>query len=106
MSQDVTDSSFEGDVTLFYSVKSEDDLIGDSIFNEISKKTHKFKYVPWVSNVLGRINAKIIFDKSGKFRNKEFFLCGPTGFKQGTIESLIKNGVSKHHIHEEVFDFR
>ncbi len=106
MSQDVTDSSFEGDVTLFYSVKSEDDLIGDSIFNEISKKTHKFKYVPWVSNVLGRINAKIIFDKSGKFRNKEFFLCGPTGFKQGIIESLIKNGVSKHHIHEEVFDFR
>jgi len=107
MAQDVmTDEDLQGKVTLIYSAKSEDELIGSNIFYDVSKQTSKFAFLPWLSKKQGRINAKAVFDISGKFKDKEFFLCGPTAFKESMIKSLIENKVSKNHIHEEVFDFR
>ncbi len=107
MAQDIFyDPNPESNITLIYSVKEKKDLIGGKLFYETSQKTDKFKIVPWISQTQGRINTKIIFDRCGRFRDKEFFICGPAGFKEGIIESLIKNGVSKDHIHEEAFDFK
>lgn len=107
MAQDILeDAKLKGRIALFYSVRKKEDLIGESLFKEIEKQTSKFKFVPWVSNVRGRIRAKDIYAKSGAFKDKKFFLCGPTGFKDGIIKELTKNGVDKNHIHEEVFDFR
>jgi len=107
MVQDVVnDNSFKGTVTLFYSVKSEEELIGDAMFKELSQESNKFAYIPWITSTNGRINIQKIFELSGRFRNKHFFLCGPTRFKESIINSLIKNGSSKRYIHEEVFDFR
>lgn len=100
------DNSFKGTVTLFYSVKSEEELIGDVMFKELSQKSNKFVYIPWITSTNGRMNIKKIFELSGKFKNKHFFLCGPTRFKEGIMNSLIENGFGKRYIHEEVFDFR
>jgi len=107
MVQDVVhDNSFKGTVTLFYSVKSEEELIGDAMFKELAQESNKFAYIPWITSTNGRINIKKIFELSGRFMNKHFFLCGPTRFKESIMKSLIKNEVGKRYIHEEVFDFR
>lgn len=107
MAKDVVeDPALKGDITLIYSVRNKEDLIGNSLFKEISEKTSRFRYVPWVSKDKGRIDAKAIYDNGGEFRNKEFFLCGPTAFKESIIKKLIDNKVKKNHIHEEAFDFR
>jgi len=107
MAEDLAeDKDFTGHVTLFYSVKNKDELIGDDIFHQVAQKTQKFSYVPWVSNNQGRIGVKDIYERSGRFKNKEFFLCGPTPLKESLINAFVKNGVSKKYIHEEIFDFR
>lgn len=107
MAQDVAeDSELQSKITLIYSVKNQDDLIGEPLFNDVMQKTSNFKFIPWISETQGRVDAKAVYDLSGRFRNKEFFLCGPAEFKLAIIRGLIKNGVSKDHIHEEVFDFR
>lgn len=107
MAQDIAqDSKLEGKVTLIYSVKNEDEIIGNSLFSEVSKKNPKFSFVPWVSSNNGRLTAKTIHDLGGRFKDKEFFFCGPSGFKDSLIASLVQQGISKSHIHEEVFDFR
>jgi predicted ferric reductase len=100
------DSSFKGDITLFYSVKHHDDLIGDLIFKNVVQKRQKFRYVPWISKERGRLSAKSLDAEIGNLDSKEFFICGPTGFKEGIMRGLIKKGISKGKIHEEVFDFR
>lgn len=106
MAQDIeNDSDLEGKITLFYSVKDSADLIGYDTFKNISERTHKFKFIPWISSTQCRINAKTIYDLSGGFKGKEFFLCGPEAFKESIIPCLIEQGVPEDHIHEEVFNF-
>ena len=107
MAQDVlNDSSFKGSIDLFYTVREAHELLGDSIFKGVEEKSTMFKYHSWLSNKQGRLNEKVIFEKSGKFRDKEFFICGPTKFKESIMDSLIKSGVKKEKIHEEAFDFK
>jgi len=107
MSQDIlTDMNLAGTITLFYSVKNEDDFIGKELFQAISKRTPRFRFIPWISSIQGKISAETIFSSSGRFRDKEFFLCGPSGFKDSIIKTLLEQGVKKSHIHEEAFDFR
>ncbi len=93
-------------VDLYYTVSDDKDFVGYNLFSEISTKTKNFKFIPWNSSSKGRINVQEIKKISGKFEGKEFFLCGPTQFKEGIIRDLVSSGVSKDRIHEEAFDFR
>jgi len=102
----IDDPNLEGNITLFYSVKNKEELIGASLFEEIMQKTPKFRFIPWISQTEKKIIEKIIFNANGKLKNKEFFLCGPMGFKEDIIKNLVKNGVNKHNIHEEIFELR
>jgi predicted ferric reductase len=106
MVQDLETTDTPEKVWLFYSVNDDADFIGYDVFQHVSQQTKKFKFVPWNSKKQGHLTAKSIHAESGKFREKEFYLCGPERFKQGIIESLLRAGVSKIHIHEEAFDFR
>ncbi len=107
MVQDIIeDPALAGRVTLFYSVKRQDDLIGDPVFRDVMRKKGPFRYVPWISKEQGRMSAQTVVDEIGTFEGKEFFICGPAGFKEGIIRGLIENGVGKRRIHEEAFDFR
>ena len=107
MAQDVSvDDSFEGKVNLIYTARKENEILGDNIFKDAEKKSSKFKYMPWVSSKDGRLDVKRIFEISGKFRDKEFFICGPEEFKKSIITSLLKSGVSQNRVHEEAFNFK
>jgi len=107
MAQDVmNDNKLKSNITLIYLIKNKDDLIAKSLFEDISKKSSKFNFIPWVSEEKGRITIKDIYSINNKFHNSEFFLCGPTRFKENLIKNLIKNNIKKDNIHEEAFDFR
>lgn len=93
-------------IDLYYTVSDESDFIAYDFLLEASKNIHGFRFIPWVSAKRGRITAEDIEKISGSFSNKEFFFCGPESLKETLIHKLIKAGVSKNNLHEEVFDFR
>ena len=106
MAQDVMcDNNFSGSVDLFYSVQSEQSLLGKEIF-ERANHSGKFNFYPWFSDKNGRINGEIIFEKVKRDKNKHFFICGSSKFKEDIIKTLLENEVSKNNIHEEAFDFK
>lgn len=93
-------------VDLYYSAKDDSDFIGQDFISDTASKIKTFRFIPWNSTEKGRLSAEEIEKTSGKLEDKEFFLCGPEGFKESIIHKLIKLGVDKNRIHEEAFDFR
>jgi len=107
MVQDIEDDNdIKNNIYLFYSVKDDSELIGYKVLNETSAKSKKFKFIPWNSRKKGYLTTEKIYDIAGRFRDKEFFLCGPSRLKEGIIKELMDQGVPDNHIHEEAFDFR
>ncbi|NOZ80622.1 MAG: hypothetical protein GXP63_03020 [DPANN group archaeon] len=108
MARDITltGTPLEGSILFFYSVKRQEDLIGGALFSEIDRRVSRFSFIPWISHRQGRMTAQTVRDVCGTLKKKQFFLCGPTGFKEGIIKGLLASGVRRSHIHEEAFDFR
>ena len=94
------------EVDFYHSVKNNNDFVGYDVLSYADKKIKGFRFIPWNSSVRGRLDVEHIQKISGDYENTEFFLCGPTGFKESLIHKLIKLGVKKNNIHEEAFDFR
>ena len=107
MAQDIAESpgQWQG-VDLYYSASHESDFIGLNLFNSVASRTGKFRFLPWNSEKRGYLTAEKINDLSKGVKDREFFLCGPEGFKNSIIKNLMNLGVPKDSIHEEVFDFR
>ena len=93
-------------VDLYYSAKDDSDFTSHNFISEKASKIKNFRFIPWNSTKLGRISTKEIKKMSEGLSDKEFFLCGPDGFKENIIHDLVKSGVKKENIHEEAFDFR
>lgn len=91
-------------VDLYYSVSKKEDFIGYEFLGGISKKIERFRFFPWNTSQKGYINENEL--KKSDLKNSEVFICGPSKFKESLIRKLIKLGVRKRDIHEEVFDFR
>jgi predicted ferric reductase len=107
MAKDLKDNTnFKCGIYLFYSCKNNSDFVCLNELKEIEQKVDKFKVVLWASNLRGYLKVNDIMESSGGLKNKEFYLCGPEGFKNGIIKNLIKSGVSKNRIHTEEFGFR
>jgi predicted ferric reductase len=106
MLEDLFDYSESVKVDLYYSVKDDSDFIGYDFISNITTKIKTFRFIPWNSTKRGRLTAEEIEKTSGKLGDKEFFLCGPEGFKEGIIHKLIKLDIKKDNIHEEAFEFR
>ncbi len=95
-----------GRVYLYYTARKESDLIGYYIFEELAQKNPRFSFIPWESGRLGRLTLERMTAVNKGLPAKEFFLCGPTAFKEGLIAALRAGGVPMDQIHEEAFDFR
>ena len=65
-----------------------------------------FNVVFWNSSKLGTLNADEIQKRCGNLKTKDFYLCGPRGFKKSIINSLLEKGVKKSKMHTEEFEFR
>ncbi len=92
-------------VTLYYSVNVDSDFVGTGMLENIALRVPNFKMIKWISKYRGYLSGKDIM-KNINFKDTEFFLCGPSGFKESITKGLIEAGVSKDNIKEEVFDFR
>jgi predicted ferric reductase len=107
MVQDIEDDKdLKSNVYLFYSVNDDSDFVGYNLLKEMESKSKKFRFIPWNSRKQGYLTIDRIYEHSGRFRGKEFFLCGPSRMKDGIIAGLLKQGVPENNIHEEAFDFR
>lgn len=106
MVDDFVDGNFENKVDLYYTAKSKDDFIDYEKHMAAEQKKNKFKFIPWASSTKGRLDVGHIEKISGDLKDKEFFICGPEGFKDSIMNGLIKKGIRKSRIHEEAFDFR
>ena len=105
MAEDIKENKCR--VDLYYSVRSRDELIESEKLRRIEKETkNRFKMIPWISSEQGRITVDIISEKSKGFKQKQVFICGPSGFKREMSKNLMEAGVQKDNIHEEEFSFR
>jgi len=102
MAEDL-DKGLKKKIELYHTAR-EKEFIGYEFFSNLDLRN--FRFIPWDSNKKGRITIEEIEKMSGNLRNKEFFICGPEGFKESLIQNLLKKGIKKENIHEEAFEFR
>jgi len=93
-------------VDLYYSVRDKADLIGLSSLQAVAESNKNFRLFTRLSNQDGYLTVDYIFDKSGRFNDKAFFLCGPKALKESLTKKLLSIGVSLDKINVEEFDFR
>lgn len=91
-----------GKVDLYHTAR-DNDFIGEEEFSNI--QNNNFKYTRWDSDKKGKITIEDVKKGSGNLKRKEFFMCGPTAFKESMIKGLLKEGVDAEDIHQEDFDF-
>lgn len=100
-------------VLLIWAVRKKEDLIQYHIFQDIQNQMPNFTFIPIVSNDETWSGEKGMLDPSrikmltenfhSQNQQTGYFICGPLGFMQMTIESLQKLGISKKQIHYEQF---
>lgn len=92
-------------IDLYYSVKSESELVEWQNLAEIARgKQGRFRLIPFVSDTQkGFLDTKFMLQYSKDFRGKEIFICGPPPMMKSIKGQLIKMGVNKRNIHSEEF---
>lgn len=92
-------------IYLIYSVKKPEEFISVGNLKEVERENKNFKFIPWVSSEKGLLTVGDISKIVGDVKNKEFYICGPPGFKSSIIKQLIKSKVNGDRIYEESFNF-
>jgi predicted ferric reductase len=92
-------------IYLIYSVKKPEEFISVGNLKEVEGENKNFKFIPWVSSEKGLLTVGDISKIVGDLKNKEFYICGPPGFKSSIIKQLIKSKVNGDRIYEESFNF-
>ncbi len=106
MVMDLENEREKENVDFYCLVRENSEIIARDMLEEISQKRKGFRFIEWNSHKKGRIDVNIIKNISGNLMNKDILLCGSPKFKESIIKQLMKKGVKKSNIHEEVFDFK
>jgi predicted ferric reductase len=96
--QGVTDQN----ITLFYSVKTQSELIYGKELEEIAQKVSGFNYVPWVAEQQGFITAEAIVKKM-PIINTDIFICGPKPLLKALQKQFMDLDIPKSLLHFELF---
>jgi len=91
---------------LFYSVRGHEHLVGINELREVESKNNNFNVIPWITHTKGHLGIKEIRGAIGELNDKEFYLCGPSAFKDSLVNALLEAGVSKKQVHMEEFQFK
>lgn len=91
-------------IDLYYSVKTESDLVLMDDLLKISEMNNNFRFFPFISEKMGNINIKYITQNSGDLKNKEILLCGPMPMVSSLKKQFKTIGVKKNNIHSEEFN--
>ena len=105
--------SYQGQMTLVYGARTEDDLLYKTSFEQLEKKYTNFRYLPtlssptekwsgrkgYVQHVLSELLAEY-----AHLEDKEFYLCGPMAMMVEVERDLLKLGVSDEQIFKDSFN--
>lgn len=106
MAEDLESNDCKGRIHLYYSCRQGSDFVGLERLKQIEHKVGNFRLILWNSGMKGHLTLRKIYEISGQFEGKDFYMCGPSGLKHGMVKQLLKTGVPKSKIHAEEFEFR
>ncbi len=90
------DSSFKNNMFLFYSNKTEKDIIYKDELEKLNEELDNFTLIETLTREekenyeKGRINKEMLEKYINNFDNKKFIICGPKGLVTGSI-SILKD---------------
>jgi predicted ferric reductase len=90
------------DISLFYSVKTDAELIYGKELQEIAQKNPHFKFYPWIAERDGFITAEKISQKTS-IKDTDVFICGPKPLLSALSTQFVAIGIPKSDIHYELF---
>ncbi len=96
-------------IILFYSSKTEKDIIFKKQLDLIKENWFKKKYIITRENIKkqdyesGRINKAMLIKHIQDFKNKKFYICGPQKMNHSVSQILREQGVKKTDIISEDF---
>jgi sulfoxide reductase heme-binding subunit YedZ len=98
------------EITLFYAVRSEHDVIFQEELANLQKRLPRFRSVivasrpgPEWLGARGHVNRSLIEEHLGESRHRTFFLCGPAAFMASVKEILMSLSVPADKIRQESF---
>ncbi|MES2436892.1 MAG: ferredoxin reductase family protein [Patescibacteria group bacterium] len=92
----------EYSIDLFYSVKTDAELVYAKEFEEIAARYPNFRFHPWVAERDGFISADAI-SKKIDIKNKGVYICGPKPLLNALTTQFVAAGTPKNDIHFELF---
>jgi predicted ferric reductase len=91
-------------VDLYYSVKSESELIGIQKLTElVNMPNATLRVIPYDTSKYGFLTPEAITRISGNLVAKEFFICGPPAMMKSMRKQLVALKVPNSSIHSEEF---
>lgn len=97
------DSSLKDyNISLFYSVKNDAEMIYKQELEDIAKKVPGFKFFPWVAERDGYISGEVIVKKM-KVIDADIFICGPKSLLSALSSQFKALGIPASRIHFELF---
>ena len=107
----IDDLALDTEVTLFYSVRTREDIIFGSELETLEERLAKLQRVVVLTRPddgwggeKGRLSRELILKHLGDFSDRTFFLCGPQPFMEHVKGLLLAAAVPAEKILEERFD--
>lgn len=102
----------EGDLTLIYGARTEDDLLYRDELNSLSEQYKNFSYIPTLSNPSeqwqghsGYVQQVLLtyLSQKVKFLSTEFYLCGPEAMMSEVEKIITDVGIPNNQIFKDKF---
>jgi Na+-transporting NADH:ubiquinone oxidoreductase subunit F len=102
----------EGDLTLIYGARTEDDLLYRDELNLLSEQHKNFSYIPTLSNPSeqwqghsGYVQQVLLpyLSQKVKFLSTEFYLCGPEAMMSEVEQIITDVGIPSNQIFKDKF---
>ncbi len=108
--QYIEERSAKPDITLFYAVRTEHDVIFGEDLERLKERLSRFRCFIIASRPgsgwlgpSGHLSREIIEPRLGPIDHQMFFLCGPAAFMTGMKEILMALGAAPNQIRQELF---
>lgn len=93
-------------IDLYYSVKTEDELIDKELLKDyVTACRGALRVFPVIASRDGLLNAERIAQTSGDIKHSDILICGPPPMMHSLGEQFYKLGLPHRQIHTEEFSF-
>lgn len=94
----------DGHLVLFYANQDAESVIfGEDVRYLAKQFPERLTLIEWLESERGLPDRKDLSELCGEYRNRMFFVCGPTSFMDLAVEVAHQAGVLHRNLHREVF---